>query len=541
MRLPYSLILLASAARALTSTRPNFAKNVSPKIERVAIIGAGIAGLSLAHALENSSTCAKSFIDELNKCSSSTTTEPIIAGSQFGVEAHVFDGRPSLNFGAGAGIQLTGGMSTLKKINPELQRATARASLPLRNVRSRAKPWFETDEPFSTLLELNLPEQIRKAGGVAESELIVDGEVMAYSIMRGALQEVMLNNLPSDMSKRVKFGKKLSGIKCAPQEQGIMCEFDDGSEEGPFDLVVGSDGIESSVKQYIEKGEISAKKQDRSSIYSGIRIQYAVKDGVVGDEKVDSADLCQYFGDGSYALAGVYGAGEGRPSTNGAFLIFKDPDYIGPFKKKNSEKISSANENADWTQDNESVGSTMISRVQESCVPSVQIGPIINESDRFFELGVYFHNPFRLSGWSKEVQGSGGRFLVLTGDAAHAMPPFLGQGSNQAVQDAYTLAKKIFQHNANCVTAASREMSESRESRENPENVPLPLRALLKEYENIRWFPTASITAKAAFLGYLETGEKGFLSKFRDAFFFVAGKIGLARKVFLDSATPKLD
>jgi len=534
----HSLLLLVSTTSALTSPRPTDGKNYSPKIERVAIIGAGIAGLSLAHALENSSSCAKSFTDELNKCSSSTTAEAVISRSQFGVEAHIFDGRPSLNFGAGAGIQLTGGMSTLKKINPELQRLTANASLPLRNVRSRAKPWFETDEAFSTLLELNLPEEIRRAGGTAESELIVDGEVMAFSIMRGALQEVMLDNLPSEMSERVKFGKKLSGIKCAPQETGIICEFDDGSEEGPFDLVVGSDGIESCVKQYIDNGEISASN-DRSSIYSGIRIQYAVRDGVVGDEKVESADLCQYFGDGSYALAGVYGAGEGRPSTNAAFLIFKDRDYIGPFKKKDSGKTSVVKENADWSQDNESVGSTMISRIQESCVPSVQIGPIIKESDRFFELGVYFHNPFRLNGWSKEVKGSGGRFLVLSGDAAHAMPPFLGQGSNQAIQDAYTLAKKVFQHNANCVMAASGEMPESRE---NSEDVALlPLRALLKEYERIRWLPTASITAKAAFLGYLETGEKGFLSKFRDAFFFVAGKIGLARKVFLDSATPKLD
>ncbi len=113
------------------------------------------------------------------------------------------------------------------------------------------------------------------------------------------------------------------------------------------------------------------------------------------------------------------------------------------------------------------------------------------------------------------------------------MPPFLGQGSNQAIQDAYCLASKIFQHNANCIQGLA-------EQRKDEENEPKSLQVLLKEYENTRWFPTASITIKSAFLGYLETGEKGFLSKFRDAFFFVAGKVGIARMVFLDAATPKL-
>jgi hypothetical protein len=65
------------------------------------------------------------------------------------------------------------------------------------------------------------------------------------------------------------------------------------------------------------------------------------------------------------------------------------------------------------------------------------------------------------------------------------------------------------------------------------------LKALLKEYENRRWLPTASITAKSAFLGYLEAGSS-FFSNFRDVFFFVMGKLGVAEKVFMDSAKPKL-
>ncbi len=80
------------------------------------------------------------------------------------------------------------GLSCLKKMNPELHRAVANAGLPLRNIRSRAKPWFSGSEPFSTLLELNLEQEIKKAGGEAEEGLIIDGEVMATTIMRGALQ-----------------------------------------------------------------------------------------------------------------------------------------------------------------------------------------------------------------------------------------------------------------------------------------------------------------------------------------------------------------
>ena len=73
------------------------------RIQRVAIIGSGIAGLSLAHALENSPSCAQSYVD------ASGSSSP-------GIETHIFDSREKLNYGAGAGIQLTGGKYYVESI-----------------------------------------------------------------------------------------------------------------------------------------------------------------------------------------------------------------------------------------------------------------------------------------------------------------------------------------------------------------------------------------------------------------------------------------
>ena len=60
----------------------------------------------------------------------------------------------------------------------------------------------------------------------------------------------------------------------------------------------------------------------------------------------------------------------------------------------------------------------------------------------------------------------------------------------------------------------------------------------LEGYRSKRWAQTTQITLKSAFLGYLEVGG-GALSEFRDNFFAFAGKVGLARYIWVDGATPK--
>ena len=182
-----------------------FPPKKSPPIKKVAVIGSGICGLSLAHALENSFERKES------------------------IEAHLFDSRPSFNFQAGAGVQLNGGLATLRKINPSVHEQVTRAGLPLTTIRSRCKPWFGKDD-FQQLLELDVEENIKIVGGEAEEELIVDGKVQATAIMRGTLQKTLLETLPDDCANRIKMGKCLNGITTS--SYGIMCQFSDGTTEG---------------------------------------------------------------------------------------------------------------------------------------------------------------------------------------------------------------------------------------------------------------------------------------------------------------------
>ena len=87
--------------------------------------------------------------------------------------------------------------------------------------------------------------------------------------------------------------------------------------------------------------------------------------------------------------------------------------------------------------------------------------------------------------------------MVLLGDAAHATTPFAGQGANQAVQDAYSLALKLE------MLAAGRLPS---------------LSAALGEYERIRKPVTRRIVAMSRYIGAMETAS-GPLMVLRDLMF----------------------
>ena len=88
---------------------------------------------------------------------------------------------------------------------------------------------------------------------------------------------------------------------------------------------------------------------------------------------------------------------------------------------------------------------------------------------------------------------------MVLGDAAHAMAPFLGQGANQALQDAYQIAVEI-QALSNLVPLYANQA--------NPPNIAVQttnglIKTKMKNYENKRKFKTAIMGSKSGILGYL--------------------------------------
>jgi len=159
-------------------------------VRKVAIIGSGICGLSLAHAL----------------CKSKE------------IEINIFDARTELDERIGSGIQLTGGMAALREISPQLYRNVADSCFPLERVVSRCRPWFGNNgEPWK-LLELDIQTAIRSSG--VEELITEDGEVLAYTILRGTLQRILHEELMTEHDIQVQFGSCRPHKGCCSPENG---------------------------------------------------------------------------------------------------------------------------------------------------------------------------------------------------------------------------------------------------------------------------------------------------------------------------------
>ncbi|MFD2474648.1 FAD-dependent monooxygenase [Amycolatopsis silviterrae] len=213
-----------------------------------------------------------------------------------------------------------------------------------------------------------------------------------FGVHRADLQRIL-----ADACGKVHLGRRVTGL--AADGGKYRLEFADGTTE-TADVVVGADGVHSTVRAWVDDAPLA-----RYSGASGFR-------GLVPVEQLpslpDPGAIQFWMGPGGHVLH--YAIGDG--SVVNFLAVLDEPDTW---------------ESESWTED---ISRDQIDAAFEGWHPAVrEMVAATTLLQRWALFGQYPLNRWHRGG------------VVLLGDAAHAMLPHHGQGANQTIEDAVTLAE----------------------------------------------------------------------------------------------------
>ncbi|MDF2114379.1 FAD-dependent monooxygenase [Roseiarcaceae bacterium H3SJ34-1] len=257
------------------------------------------------------------------------------------------------------------------------------------------------------LERMGFGEQLKKVGGkvgTTSAYYRMDGSFVGkilttdstgwngmYGMHRADLLSTLASGLPAD---RIRPGHRCIGFK--QDESSATLEFANGNT-AEFDVVVACDGIQSVLQKYVV--------EPLSPEYAGFRAYR----GLLESDKVPGWDVEAHqvwMGDGKHFMV--------FPVRSGKLL-----NYVGfvPTVDATVESWSAVGDRDELAASFEGWDARVVD--------------LLAKVENCFWWGLYDRRP--LKRWTN------GR-LVLSGDAAHAMLPHLGQGANQAVEDAVALS-----------------------------------------------------------------------------------------------------
>jgi salicylate hydroxylase len=219
-----------------------------------------------------------------------------------------------------------------------------------------------------------------------------------YGIHRKDLQQILLKACDS---QSIRFGHRLTDMRV--ESNHVRLEFSNGATERAG-LVVGADGIRSVVRRHITGGDDTIFART-----TGFR-------GLVARERLpalpDPGALQFWVGPGAHILH--YGVGNNAEFINILAVV------EGPQRWPNDER---------WRDD--VFGEDIVGRFATWHPAATELCQALSQREGW---GMFAVRPLRR--WSNGP-------IVLIGDAAHGMLPHQGQGANQTIEDAITLAAII--------------------------------------------------------------------------------------------------
>ncbi len=219
-----------------------------------------------------------------------------------------------------------------------------------------------------------------------------------YGVHRKHLQQILLKACDPEC---IRFGRRLTDLRA--ESNHVHLEFSNGATERAS-LVVGADGIRSVVRRHITGGD--------DTIFAGT----TGFRGLAPRERLptlpDPGAIQFWVGPGAHILH--YGIGNNAEFVNILAVV------EGPQRWPNDER---------WRDD--VFGEDIVGRFADWHPAAVELCQALTQLEGW---GMFAVRPLRR--WSKGP-------IVLIGDAAHGMLPHQGQGANQTIEDAVTLAAII--------------------------------------------------------------------------------------------------
>ena len=230
------------------------------------------------------------------------------------------------------------------------------------------------------------------------------GRIEIYGMHRADLLQMLLERVPPEA---IHPGHRCVGF--SQDERVATLAFENGVQI-VADVVVGADGIHSTLQKYVTSP--SPPQPSGSVAYRGL---------------VEAASVCWPAGQ----MRNWLGPGK-------HFLVF-------PVRGNQLLNYVGFVASGELTRESWSAPGDPVALRREFAGWDPRVEEILKQVRSCFWWGLYDREPLR--GWTR------GR-LTLLGDAAHPMLPHVGQGANQAIEDAVALAVVLSQATASAVPTA---------------------------------------------------------------------------------------